>query len=273
MSSPNTPSLVNQTLSSDWGPKGLSPHLIAGFWPVERDDPVERGGSGSRYWRKIEGQPTIRAPLIDSNVEMILGWQSPFENAGVDKGVPAISSMLQSGALQPWAGDNKGAKDFLGKFEGRTGITKLNSTQIFAGMPPLKINVVALFRAWSDPVTEVMNPVHQLIQWALPQDLAPDGPILSLLQAAKGYVQGRPLDEASARALLPSAAPTKIAMKYKGVLYSPMVIESIGYPINSPVDSNGKHVELAVPITLCSLAAIDRADWQRASSGRQGFTV
>jgi hypothetical protein len=62
-------------------------------------------------------------------------------------------------------------------------------------------------------------------------------------------------------------------MKYKGVLYSPMVIESIGYPIGSPVDKNGNHVELAVPLTLCSLAAIDRSDWRGAIGGQQGFTV
>ncbi len=258
------PSSVNPILHSKWD--GLSPHLIASFWPVER------AGSGSHYWRKIEGHPTIQAPLTEANIEMTLGWQSPFENAGADKGVPAISSMLQSGAIQPWVGDGKG-KDFVGKFEGRTGITKLNSTQVFAGMPPVKIQAVALFRAWSDPVAEVMNPVMQLIQWALPQELAPDGPIMSLLSAAKEVAKGKPLDEASARALLPSIAPAKIAMKYKGTLYSPMVIESIGYPIGSPVDSNGNHVELVVPLTLCSLAAIDRADWQRAVSGRQGFTV
>ncbi|WP_241120551.1 hypothetical protein [Achromobacter xylosoxidans] len=263
MSTP-TPSLVNPTMSSKWD--GLSPHLIASFWPVER------AGSGSHYWRKIEGQPTIMAPLMDANIEMTLGWQSPFENAGADKGVPAISSMLQSGAIQPWVGSEKG-KDFVGKFEGRTGITKLNSTQVFAGMPPVKITAIALFRAWRDPYKEVMEPVNMLIQWALPQELAPDGPIMSLLSAAKEIAQGKPLDEASARALLPSIAPSKLAMKYKGVLYSPMVIESIGYPIGSPVDKNGNHVELAVPLTLCSLAAIDRSDWRGAIGGQQGFTV
>ncbi len=248
-----------KVLSSLWD--GLSQHLLASFWAVER------AASGSRSWKKIEKSPIVMAPLTDSNMEILLGWMSPFENAGSDKGFPTISAMLQSGALQPWASGNKGATEALQKFEGRSGMTKLNSTQVFAGMPPIKITVTALFRAWRDTASEVMAPVQQLIQWALPQDLAPDGPILSLLKAAKSVAEGKPLDEGAARAALPSVAPTKIAMKYKGTLYSPMVIESIGYPIDSPVTKDGDFAHLAIPMTLCSLAAIDRADWVRAADG------
>ena len=212
---------------------------------------------------------------MDANLDIPLGWISPFENAGSDKAVPGISSMLQSGAIQPWATSAKGAET-LGKFEGRTGITKLNSTQVFAGMQPLKITAVALFRAWSDPASEVMAPVTQLIKWALPQELAPDGPILSLLKAAKQIADGKPLSEGAAMGLLPSIAPTKIAMKYKGMLYLPLVIESIGMPLSSPIHQRDGNLEgfteLAVPLTLCTLAAIDRSDWQRAIDGK-GFSV
>lgn len=258
----NQPSLTAPVFSSLWD--GLSPHVIASFWPVERS-------GASHVWKKIDGSPTIKSPLMEANIDIPLGWISPFENAGGDKAVPGISSMLQSGAIQPWATSEKGAET-LGKFEGRTGITKLNATQVFAGMQPLKITAVALFRAWRNPVSEVMVPVTQLIQWALPQELAPDGPILSLLKAAKEIASGKPLDEGAAMGLLPSIAPAKLAMRYKGMLYSPLVIESIGYPIGSPVDKNGNYVELAVPLTLCSLSAIDRADWRRAASG-EGFQV
>ena len=262
----SAPSLVAPTLGSLWD--GLSPHLIASFWPVRRvnwDVP--------RYWRKIEDQPTITAPLMEANIEMVLGWKSPFEDAGTDKGMPTISAMMQSGAITAWTGPDKGEDGTFAKFEGRTGITKLNSTQVFAGMPPIKITATALFRAWRDPISEVMVPVTKLIEWALPQSLAPDGPLLSLLQEIKEAAGGKDIREAAAAGLLPSKAPMPIGMKYKGVLYQPMVIESIGYPIFSPVDANGNHVELAVPLTLCSLAAIDRDDWSRATRGVQGFTV
>jgi len=55
-------------------------------------------------------------------------------------------------------------------------------------------------------------------------------------------------------------------MKYKGRTYSPLVIESIGMPMNSPVDSNGRYVEMIVPMTLCTLTAMDRKDWQWSKS-------
>lgn len=246
-------------LSSLWD--GLSPHLIASFYEVER------AAYGSRYWKRTEKSPIVKAPLTESNLEMGLSWQSPFEGAGADKAMPSLSAMLQSGALQPWVSSGGKASDTLGKFEGRTGITKLNSTQVFAGMPPVKIQVMALFRAWRNAAIEVESPVNQLMQWALPQELATEGPIMALLEGAKQVLSGKPLDEASAKALLPSLSPAKIAMKYKGRIYSPLVIESIGYPINAPIDKDGKFVEMQIPITLCTLTALDRKDWDRSAEG------
>ncbi|MBJ7575674.1 hypothetical protein [Luteimonas sp. MC1828] len=52
-------------------------------------------------------------------------------------------------------------------------------------------------------------------------------------------------------------------MTYKGKTYAPLVIESIGQPIGSPVASTGRFVELLVPMTLCTLTALDRDDWKR----------
>ena len=66
--------------------------------------------------------------------------------------------------------------------------------------------------------------------------------------------------------LAPSKAPAEIAMTYKGKTYAPLVIESIGQPINSPVDCSGRFVELLVPMTLCTLTALDREDWKRVGS-------
>lgn len=254
------PSLTTPILSSIWD--GLSPHLIARFWPVERV-------GSSREWQRVKNSPTVQAVLIESNLEMTLGWQSPFENAGADKGMPTLSAMLQSGAIQPFVDSKSSTGKFLESFEGRTGITKLNSTQVFSGMPPIRIQVSALFRAWRNAASEVEAPVNQLVNWALPQELASDGPILTLLAGIKTVAQGKPLDEAAAKSVLPSLAPAKIAMKYKGRIYSPLVIESIGLPLSSPVDANGKFVELVVPMTLCSLTAIDRRDWGKTT----GFTA
>ena len=242
-----------QVLSSEW--LGLSPHLIASFYRVVKD--------GQGIWRPADDLITIKAPLTEAGMEVALSWNSPFEDAGADKGMPTISAMLQSGQIQPYlnalgVGGGKIANTAK-EFEGRTGITKLNSTQVFAGMPPVKIQVTALFRAWLDPAKEVEAPVNQLMAWALPEELSVDGAIVSIIKATK--------DQSSAiAALLPSAAPVMVAMLYKGRTYSPLVIESITYPLNSPIDASGRFTELSIPMTLCTLTAFDRKDW---SASRQ----
>ena len=242
-----------QVLSSEW--LGLSRHLIAKFWRVVKDN--------QGVWKPADDLVEVKAPLTESNMEVSLSWHSPFEDAGSDKGLPTISAMLQSGQIQPYLNavgmGNGKISNTAKEFEGRTGITKLNSTQVFAGMPPVKIQVTALFRAWLDPAKEVEAPVNQLMEWALPEELSADGAIVSIIKAVK--------DQSSAiAALLPSAAPVMVAMQYKGRTYSPLVIESIGYPLNSPVDSSGHFTELSIPMTLCTLTAFDRKDW---SSARQ----
>lgn len=248
------PSATKTILKSLWD--GLNDHLIAKFYEVDRK-------------MKPIGDVEVWAPLTEANFEIVLNWNSPFENAGAESKAPMLLAMLQSGALQPLidaafgksskadaSEASKKSSEFMRQFEGRTGITKLNSTQVFTGMPPVKIPVVALFRAWRDPVQEVEAPLDQLMNWALPEVLSPDGTIVSRgIEAAKGNAGA--LD-----VLLPSKSPTMIAMRYKGRTYGPLVIESVGQPISSPVDSSGRFVSMAVPLTLCSIAAIDRADWK-----------
>lgn len=248
---------AGQVLGSKWD--GLSPHLLASFFMVENKD-----GAWSRSQSDLA---TVVAPLTEASLEMALNWQSPFEAAGPETKAPALMAMLSSGALQPVVEAVLGGKDstpggaqqksneFLQQFEGRTGITRLNSTQVFAGMPPIKIQVNALFRAWDDPAREVETPVEKLIQWALPASLSKDGSVLARgVQTAKG-------DMSYIEALMPSLSPVRIGMTYKGRTYSPMVIESIGKPLDAPVDRNGRHVELVIPMTLCSLTALDREMW------------
>lgn len=263
MTTKNIPSPDANSLSSLWD--GLSPHLIASFFEVAK--------IGDDAWgRTSKTDPkTVLAPLTDANMEIALNWQSPFEQAGPESKAPALMAMLQSGALQPivdsvmgkqkeQGGAQQKSNDFLSQFEGRTGITKLNSTQVFNGMPPVKIQVTALFRAWRDSMKEVEEPFNKLMEWALPIELSKDGSVLArAVETAKG-------DMGYVEAMMPSKSPTRIAMKYKGRIYSPLVIESIGQPMTSPIDKNGRYVELAIPMTLCTLTALDRNDWARAAS-------
>lgn len=270
-------SVVSKALGSKWD--GLSPHLIARFYEVAQ---LEVGGP----WVDAGKGVTVRAPLTEATLDATLNWQSPFEQTGPESSLPAIMALLQSGSLAPMldtAGEALGAaadKTGLTKvadsirggtdramavargLEGRSGMTRLNSMQVFAGMPPIKMQVTALFRAWSDPAIEVDGPFNQLMSWALPAKLSELGPLL--VRAADYAVS----DSMSLTDVLaPSMAPTKIGMTYKGKTYAPLVIEAIGQPINSPVDSSGKYVELLVPMTLCTLTALDRDDWKRVNGG------
>jgi hypothetical protein len=227
-------------LTSKWD--GLSRHLIASFWAVDRQG-------------KQLGDIIVKAPLIESNLEIALNWQSPFERVGEDV-FPTLQQVLQSGELRPMAQkiDAKtgvGAEALLSLVEGKTSITKLNSTQVFNGMPPAKFNVTALFRAWNDPQKEVHDPFNQLMTWALPIKLAQDGSLLS-----RFLDNGLQIDTA-----FPSQAPTLIACKYKDCVYKPLVIESITKDTNAPIDKHGRFTELAVPMLLTTLSAIDRSDW------------
>jgi len=269
----NNPSLEENHLASTWD--GMSPHLIASFYQVERTD------DGSYARTANTDSVIVHAPLSEANMDVSLNWQSAFENTGPESRAPTLLAMLQSGALKPVidvvldkdgrddqggilesfaSGAQQESNRFVKQFEGRTGITKLNSTQVFNGMPPVKFQIVAVFRAWRDPFAEVEAPFDKLMEWALPVQLSPDGSVLARsVQAARG-------ESGFIDALVPSIAPVTVAMKYKNRTYSPLVIESIGQPMNSPVDNKGKFIELVVPITLATLTAIDRGDWSSYQS-------
>lgn len=217
--------------------------MIASFYEVDRNG------------KRVNPDVTVKAPLTESNFEVSLNWQSPFENqANIESST--LQQLVQSGAIQPLLQkvDNAiGTKlaTLAASVEGRTSVTKLNSTQVFVGEQPAKFNVTAIFRAWQDPQTEVHDPFNQLMKWALPIELAKDGLLLSRLAT----------DGLSSSVPFPSKSPTLIAVKYKDCTYWPLVIESIAKDTNAPVDKNGKFVELSVPMSLTTLTAIDRQDW------------
>jgi len=199
----------------------------------------------------------------DVTLDAGLNWQSPFEGAGAESKAPALMSMLQSGAFQPLI-DSLGGKakdalqDTVNKARGRTGITKLNSTQVFSGMPPIKIQGNLLFRAWENPISEVENPLDTLMRWSLPHFLAPEG---TLLSNAINYAQGN--GKTLIETIMPSEAPPLVALTYKGRTYAPMVIESINVPLGSPIDTNGNFTSLLIPVTFASLTALDGTDWMK----------
>ncbi len=260
-------------LSSQWD--GLSSYLIARIFPVDHD--------GNR-----QGDVEVRAPVTEALLEGTFQWQSSFEGAGTESKAPALSAMLQSGAIQPLMNvlsdsvlsknsqaENNALSDSMNsthaamsEFRGRTGITKLNSTQIFSGMAPMKITGNLLFRAYSDPRNEVEAPYTQLMKWALPEELARDG-VLTLI--ARRVQSGSATLKEYLKDLMPSQAPTMVGFQYKRRYFTPMVIESLNEPLSSPITQDGYYASMQVPITLSTLTALDQNDWISVSTRSQAL--
>lgn len=250
-------------LSSDW--TGLNPNLIATFRAVKREK------VGDQFqWIGVPGSPVVAAPITEANIEHTINWQSPFENVGADQRFSSLSALLQTGALAPlgmlWDqfirqipdsvlqqyGVNKqAATSALTALEGKSSVTKLNSTQVFNGLPPMKISFTAHFRAEVNPQEEVEQPLSQLIAWALPKSIVDDG---ILAQAAQGKAQSP----------WPSETPTIIGMQYAGRSFMPLVIESVPYPLSAPRDPNGRMLSAQIPMVVASLSAWDANDWNRS---------
>lgn len=216
------------------------------------------------------GGPEVKCVFADeATLEATMNWQSPFEGAGPESRAPTVTAMLQSGALQALAdrlgsGVGGALSSVTSAAQGRTGMTKLNSTQVFSGMPPLRLQATILLRAWANPKAEVERPLDQLMSWALPKSLAAEG---TMLTAAIDFAKsGNYSMDNAVKTALPSEAPRMVSLTYKGRTLAPLVIESIGVPLTSPSDERGHFTQLQLPVTFATLSAWDRNDWAATKS-------
>ena len=253
---------LNNDLGSDWG--SLSPLLLARVFVC--------GPSGAADTEEFAG---VYGAMTEGGVSIQQNWQSPFENTGPETKAPALAGMLQSGsaipvlnALQAVSPFKDGAvsdalnasadklKSVMRSLEGRTGITKLNSRQVFSGMPPVKFTATIRFRAIANAQKEVMAPLARLLEWTFPQMRAADGLLSEVMQTTKDI-------DSFIKALFPSKAPKLLGLTYGGSTYSPVVIENVDYPLDSPKDANGNFIDLPVQISFATLTALDRPDIKR----------
>lgn len=274
------------TLGSDWGAEGsgLNKHLIAKIYPVDSEGKADVLATPNNT--SDANSVVVAAPLTDGNLDLTLNWQSAFENTGTDSKLPAISQLLQSGqasvmlnliaGLFPSDPDSKigkvnaALKETAKQAEvlkGRTGITKLNSLQVFTGLPPIKIPITMYFRAWADPMKEVESPINQLFAWALPQDLANSSVLAGALEK---ILEGKVPD---LNTVFPSTIPRFVALEYGGRTYKPLVIESIGHPLVLPRSKDGAMLSASVQLTLSTLTAWGKADYERATIGTFNIPV
>jgi hypothetical protein len=147
-------------------------------------------------------------------------------------------------------------KSAVHELAGRTGMTKLNSRQVFSGAPPTRINFSIQFRATTDAAKEVMAPLQRLLEWVFPQELAEEGILSEVLQTTRDM-------DSFIKALFPSLTPKLIGLTYAAQTYSPMVVETISYPLTGPKDSRGNFLDLTVQVGMATLTALDRPDIKR----------
>lgn len=242
------------TLQSNWG--SLNSGLFGHISPCDKDGNLITGGV------------TVSAPLIESaDLQQQFNWQSPFENYSLDTRHPTLMAALQTNlvgqvteALTAVKGEDsmisqamKPLADVFAAAEGRTGITKLNSRQVFIGHEPLKIDITMAFRAYSDPVKEVEMPINALMEMPYPPDLAEDVASAAASKSEEG------ISAMVIEALFPSVAPSFVSFTYKGKTYKPMVIESISRPLINPYSSFGD-IYATVQISLGSFRSLDMKD-------------
>lgn len=257
---------------SDWG--YLSEHLIARLYACNAD-----GVALSTEFLGVTG------PVSDLTFEATMGWQSPFETITPDAKAPVLMGMLQSGSIVPvlnavqavipgasedgLLGQSADVARRLAKdLEGRTGITKLNSRQIFSGMPPIKVSFTLYFRATTDAENEVVAPYQRLLEWALPQSLADTSLLAGGISGASGVATDVVANTESAaskfiKIMFPSMAPMMVGFIYGNNRYPAMVIETVSAPLDGPMDSSGRPIYRAVQIGLSTLTALDRNDVKR----------
>lgn len=254
-------------VSSNWG--SLHPDLIGNIAPCGVDGMESPIGG-------------VAAPFQELNFEQEFNWQSAFENMSSDSKHPTIAAAIQSASmvqsiqvLKQVAANGEGGleeqqgllakgtqylEDLFQKGQGRTGITKLNSRQVFTGNAPLKLSGTLVFRAYQDPISEVVGPINQLIAMAYPKSLA------------DGFIQGAVQSKDVVSLLFPSEAPGYVALTYKGVTYKPLVIENISRPLVNPYSPMGD-VFATVQIALGSHQSWDTKDYMAAQQGMFGGLV
>lgn len=266
--------MATKKLGSKWG--SLSDRLLADIYPVGRDGLAQLDASSNITH--------VVAPPTDANIELVGNWLSPFEGGGLGSKFPTLMAYLQSGALEAFAtanvvtsalgiGDADGKLDSLLKSgvdklqsfsqsaAGRSSMTKLNSTQVFTGSPPVKIPLTLHFRAFDNPQDEVEKPIAQLAEWMLAQKLSETSAIVA---AADNSTSGKGI----VAAFMPSLAPQMVALSFGGYLFSPMVIESMAHPITGPRGSSGAMLHVSVAITFSTVTALDAEDWRRARTAQ-----
>ena len=255
-----------QTSQTQWG--SLSQGLLAEIFPLKKVNT-----EGGKFHFERDGQVSVMALLTEGQIEFSNNYTTPFESANPETRLPNMMAMIQSGQMlsglaQAFGGGyfqkalevsgmsdiiDKGAK-LLESLEGRTSLTKINSTEIYVSSSPLKIPLTLVLRAWADARTEVEDPIALLESWTLPEYLHDQSLLVGL--ANSGGDGGGFLNS-----IWPSKVPPFVGMSYAGRTYKPLLIESCSSPLVVERDENLNRLFAQVTINVTSRTALDAPEW------------
>lgn len=221
----------------------------------------------------ISSSPVVEAVMTDGEFSVESQYQTPFENSNPENRLPNLLGMAQSGeaaaalgriaenqggvtgavtavvnTLSDAVGLNAAARAIGSAFEslqGKTNLTKINSTQVFVSTGSVRMSVTLFFMALKDAKTEVEDQINLLQQWALPQELSGTGLLESI--SSDGLA-----------GLFPSTVPPFVNLVYSGKSYKPFLIESVSVPITGPIDKHGNRLSATVTLSLISRQAWDK---------------
>jgi hypothetical protein len=220
--------------------------------------------------------PVVSTVLTDGDFAVESSYQSPFESSNPETKLPNLMGMVQSGQfissitgiagkaaggatesvtkaiaavgeITGVAGLVKYAANEIAALEGKSNLTKINSTQIFVSTAPIRLTCTLFFMALHDAKAEVETPLSLLQQWALPIELSK----LGLVEALAGSVVD---------GLFPSKAPPFVAITYGGKTYAPFLLENVAAPVTGPMDRDGNRLNVTASLTLASRQAWDAND-------------
>lgn len=202
-----------------------------------------------------QGTEQVVGIAINGELAVESQYSTPFEQSNPEHKLPTLMGMLQTG---DWVNTLDSAmsnvfgielsgdkKEALNKLEGRSNLTKTNSTQVFVSSAPITIPVTLYFGAWESAKVEVEDQIRLLQQWALPKSLA------------EGSIVAEFTKDASLESLFPSEVPPYVALYYGGKRYLPLLIQSVSAPLVVPMDESGNRMQLEVQVNFVSRTAWD----------------
>lgn len=212
-----------------------------------------------------QGDEQVIAVAIDAELSVESQYSNPFDQSNPEHKLPTLMGMLQSGdwvntldtAMNSMFGIQLSGdkKEQLNTLQGKSNLTKQNSTNIFVSTQPVSIPATLYFGAWEDAEIEVENQVRLLQKWSLPVELA------------EGSLVSEFAENMSLESLFPSTVPPYVAIYYGGKRYFPLLINSCSAPMVVPMDGGGNRMQLQVQVNFLSRTAWDAKNIDQIYSG------